>query len=116
SALYTLSLHDALPIYRRLLAGVVLSRAGGTGYLECRPSEWVVHRRAERRRVARRRLGAEPRLRPPAHALLECCDASIDLWHRREPFINAAPAAGRTSSTRRATNRLDRRREHTRQE
>src|SRR5205814_10623647 len=106
SALYTLSLHDALPIYRRLLAGVVLSRAGGTGYLECRPSEWVVHRRAERRRVARRRLGAEPRLRPPAHALLECCDSSLDLWHRRAPFINAAPAPGRTSRTRRATHRL----------
>src|SRR5207245_9658058 len=94
-------LHDG-----RLLAGIVLSRAGGPGYLECRPSEWVVHRRAERRRVARRRPGAEPLLWPPAYALLERCDARVDLRHRRAPFINAPPAPGRTSRAHRETHRL----------
>src|SRR5207248_8810528 len=33
----------------RLLAGVVLPRAGGSGYLACRSSKRVDHRRVERR-------------------------------------------------------------------
>jgi hypothetical protein len=42
----------------------------------------------------------------PAHALLECCDARVDLRDRRLPFVNAPQAPGRTSRACRAAHRF----------